>query len=1068
VILVGGDFSFNVTPFIIKVALGASITNPSPVVTNWGNLGNMRYGHDLHIFNDNGTWYGLTVNSENNTITRFNFTNSFENTPTAVNLGNIGNLSGPTGLHAISDNGRWYAFVTNAYSSTLTRLDFGNSLLNVPTGQNLGNIGGLFHTVWDIYVVKYCGELLAYLINGDSQYNDLLKLNFNGNINNNAPTGVSFGNVAGMRFPHCLSKIFRVGADLYTFVANVDNRSMSRIQFPGCTNASIPNSTAQNPSPVTYNTPGTYNITLTVDDGLPTQTAYCKQVVVLPAPVAAPTRIVTICDGEQIKIGTGTKSATYLWNTGATTDSIDVTNPGTYWVEVNSFGCKATDTFKITSRPISDFSFKQDVCNPYSLQFFNASSATIGPWWDMGDGIVLSGNPTLTHTYTVFGTYKVRFSVSDGTCRDTITKLIPVSVLKEDIVLTNDTVICDGTTKQLRAAQALSYCWFPTTFLDNPAAQNPVTSTTQDITYYLHSESTGNNLIVNGDFSAGNTGFTSDYIFATTNTTEGQYAVGPNPQQWNPATNNCRDHTTGNGNMLLVNGNPVADEEVWVQTINVLPNTNYAFSTWIQSISNANAAQLQFSINGNDMASPITASLANCTWLQFYATWNSGNNTTAHISIVNKNTIRAGNDFALDDISFAPVIIKRDSVVIKVEKPLVRTNNDTTVCSDKQIPLVATGAATYSWSPVAGLSNPAIANPVATPAITPTRYIVTGTTTNGCVAKDTVVVSAYSKPAITKTQDTLVCRNSSFPLFIAGGVSYTWSSAGQLSGANSDRPTVSVGTSPVTYQVAITDSHSCINLDSVEVSVRPYPVFRAIGNQAICAGSNQVMQASGGDVYEWSPARWFNDPASSSPVVTPEATTLFSVYIQENTCGFDTTINMLLTVNPVPVLAVDKANDVNCNTPTAQLNVSGAMRYAWSPATGLDNPGKANPVAAIDTTTEYRVTGVNEFGCSSNAYIQVKATKDGIPRFVVPNAFSPNGDRKNDCFGIQRWGNAIVQEFTVYNRWGQKVFQTNTPNQCWDGTFNGKPQDAGGYVYVIRARTLCGEVTTRGVVMLVR
>ncbi len=242
----------------------------------------MDYSHDLYMFVDNaGVWHGFTVNTDNSTITRFNFTNSFNNTPTAVNLGNIGNLTGPTGICAINDNGNWYAFVTNANSNTLTRLDFGNSLFNTPTGINLGNVGNLFHVPWDIQVIKYCGELIAYVINADQSYNNLIKLNF-ANITS-APTATNFGNIGNMRFPHCLSKLFRSGADLYTFVTNVSNQTITRLQFTGCSNASTPNSTNANPGTVTYNTPGTYNITLTIDDGLPTQTAVCKPVVVLPA-----------------------------------------------------------------------------------------------------------------------------------------------------------------------------------------------------------------------------------------------------------------------------------------------------------------------------------------------------------------------------------------------------------------------------------------------------------------------------------------------------------------------------------------------------------------------------------------------------------------------------------------------------------------------------------------------------------------------------------------------------------------------------------------------------------------
>ena len=155
VFVVGGDPVGAGTPSkIVKIELGSNIANNSPVGTDWGNIGNLSYPHDLYIFNDSGIWYGITANFSNSTITRFNFTSSFSNTPTAVNLGNIGNLNGPTGLHAINDNGTWHVFVTNALSSTLSRLDFGGSLLAAPTGVNLGNITNTFSTDWDIYVLK--------------------------------------------------------------------------------------------------------------------------------------------------------------------------------------------------------------------------------------------------------------------------------------------------------------------------------------------------------------------------------------------------------------------------------------------------------------------------------------------------------------------------------------------------------------------------------------------------------------------------------------------------------------------------------------------------------------------------------------------------------------------------------------------------------------------------------------------------------------------------------------------------------------------------------------------------
>ena len=125
-IIVGGYTPSGSTPRILKIDFGANLANAAPVATNWGNIGTMSQPLDLHVFRENNNWYGLTINAENNTITRFNFTNSFDNMPTAVNFGGFGMLAYPTGIYAINDNGFWRVFVTNnGGNSRLVRLDFG-------------------------------------------------------------------------------------------------------------------------------------------------------------------------------------------------------------------------------------------------------------------------------------------------------------------------------------------------------------------------------------------------------------------------------------------------------------------------------------------------------------------------------------------------------------------------------------------------------------------------------------------------------------------------------------------------------------------------------------------------------------------------------------------------------------------------------------------------------------------------------------------------------------------------------------------------------------------------------
>ena len=1295
-------------PRLVKIDFGANLANPSPTATNWGNIGNMEQPIDLHIFKEGDNWYGFTVNAENNTITRFNFTNSFDNTPTAQNLGNIGNLRYPTGIYAISDNGDWKVFVVNGGDNTtvngpftLTRLDFGNSLLNTPTGVNLGSLGNMLQHPRDLTIMKSCGQIIGFAVNASPGSNNIVKMDFKGDLSS-TPVTTSLGNIGNLSFPHSISKLFRVNEDLYSFVTNANNNTITRLRFTGCTNSNISNFSGQNPPPVTYNTPGVYNINLSIDDGLPSQTAFCKQVVVVAPPAHMPTKSVIRCAGQSKKIGTGTKPATYLWSTGETTDSINVTQNGIYWVDISRFGCTTRDSIIVNSED-ADFSFEQDVCNPLSVKFTNETPNTVSVSWDFGNGNTATGSPVNT-IFPAYGNYNVQVTATTTSgCQVVTSKQIPIQVLTDSVIITNDTTICYGTSKQLRALPALSYCWSPATNLSSTSIANPVTSTNTDITYYLTTRHAGTNLIVNGDFSAGNTGFSSEYVYAANNTTEGEYFVGPSANTWNYNLSNCTDHTTGTGNMLLVNGTPDIDLKVWTQTVNVTPNTNYAFSTWIQALWPPNPAQLRFFINGKPVGNLITASLPTCTWTQFYTTWNSGSNTTATISIINKNTQILGNDFALDDISFAPVIIKRDSVVIKVEKPALTINKDTTICTGINLPLQVTGAATYSWSPLTGLSAGNISNPVATPAAT-TKYYVTGTTINGCMAKDSVLVSVNPKPVITKTRDTLACDNAPLQLFATGGTTYQWTPALNLNNPNIANPVVTTITN-TKYKVLVTDFNNCSNIDSVQVTVRARPVFTGPRDTTVCAGSPVTLHATGGDAYTWSPQSDISNPAIQNPVVTPPVTTQYDVYISENTCHYNATLKALITVNPkpgisykdtvpackalqllaqpnghpvtitnwawefgdgtdfnnavdithsyeqagtykvmlyatdangckdtagksiridtvtarasaalsltcpgsqvmltatggtiyhwtparflnnssiatpiaildstrrlqvtvsneigcrdtasvlvnvlqrptfikppdqdvcvgnsvqlthsntpgydyqwspatylddptrripvsspltnityslyvheplcsydttfnvvvnarpAPAVVAQKANDIDCMITLAPLTATGAQSYIWSPATHLDYPNRSNPVAAIDSTTKFYVTGTDTYGCSAIDSVIVKVSATGIPVFSIPNAFTPNNDGKNDCFGIRRWGNVKVKEFSIFNRWGQKVFSTTSPSGCWDGTFNGVPQATGGYVYVITAESFCGPIKRTGTVMLIR
>ncbi len=215
--------------------------------------------------------------------------------------------------------------------------------------------------------------------------------------------------------------------------------------------------------------------------------------------------------------------------------------------------------------------------------------------------------------------------------------------------------------------------WTPSNGLNSAFILHPTANITGPITYTLTgyaADSNNPDLITNGDFQAGNTGFTSDYIYKpdlpnvqNELVPEGTYTVVNNPNLVHTGFNPCSDHTGGGGNMMVVNG-ASSIVNIWCQTVTVTPNTWYNVSAWVASVSQGSPAILKFSINGIQIGNTVTAPFNACQWKPFNASWNSGNNTTATICIVNLNLAGGGNDFALDDISMVGLCAVEDEVTI--------------------------------------------------------------------------------------------------------------------------------------------------------------------------------------------------------------------------------------------------------------------------------------------------------------------------------------------------------------------------------------------------------------------
>ncbi|MDR3680358.1 MAG: T9SS type A sorting domain-containing protein [Flavipsychrobacter sp.] len=316
----------------------------------------------------------------------------------------------------------------------------------------------------------------------------------------------------------------------------------------------------------------------------------------------------------------------------------------------------------------------------------------------------------------------------------------------------------------------LGITWTPAAGLSSATVLNPtLTMPASSGWYHVAVQTTipGSNLITNGDFTAGNTGFTSAYGFVSNAYNalepEGHYAIVTNPSLDHPTGASFGDHTSGTGNMMAINGasSPV---NVWSQTITVTANTNYAFSAWFSNWSSVttNLPLLQFTINGTPLGTgsfsiPGAAGL----WSQYYATWNSGTYSGAiTISIFDSQTAATGNDFAIDDISFSKLCTLTDSVYVDATCPptcnTVHLPDSISLCMGDStvIPTTISGPDSVlgiSWTPTIGLSNSTVLNPTLTATtsgwydITVTSLVPGNLVTNGnFTAGNTGFTSAYT------------------------------------------------------------------------------------------------------------------------------------------------------------------------------------------------------------------------------------------------------------------------------------------------------------------------------------
>jgi len=320
------------------------------------------------------------------------------------------------------------------------------------------------------------------------------------------------------------------------------------------------------------------------------------------------------------------------------------------------------------------------------------------------------------------------------------------------------------------------------------------------------------------------------------------------------------------------------------------------------------------------------------------------------------------------------------------------------------------------------------------------------------------------------------CMNDPASAFTVTGSNPLWYDAATGGIGNPVPPVVNTGSPGVyTWYVSQTiDGCESVERTPVTVTVNPLPtIIIPEDHITICLTDSldlpvDVIPDSLTYTFTWSPA----DGLQAADIgynrfFMPEAGSYNYLITATASSGCSDTQSLTIEVmSQLQLTDVSPDTTINYGD-RMQLRASGALYYQWTPPRWMTFPSDAAPwVAPLETTT-YTVVGINEFGCRDTA--DVKVTVKYQPGEMLPSAFSPNGDGLNDRFRIENLGEEKILQFSIFNRWGEEVYDDTGDNSGWDGTYKGIDASMDVYNYIIRLSSPQGYVRImKGTVTLVR
>jgi gliding motility-associated-like protein len=373
---------------------------------------------------------------------------------------------------------------------------------------------------------------------------------------------------------------------------------------------------------------------------------------------------------------------------------------------------------------------------------------------------------------------------------------------------------------------------------------------------------------------------------------------------------------------------------------------------------------------------------------------------------------------------------------------------DKSICNNDHITVTAPASFLhYTWSPNYNINTTTAQSVVLSPAID-TIYYVKAEKTPGCFAYDSIRVYVKQPVPVQLGNDTSFCAGYTLMLNAGNGFAqYKWNTGA----SSASIPVTNTGN----YSIITTDANNCLAYDTIQVKVFNNPAVKLPTDSLLCYDNNITYDAGSGYAqYLWqdgSTAEQFTAAAPGKYWVT--------VTDQNKCTGSDTAVISRILLPPSAFLPRDT---LLCSYAKIELKPNRAFsQYLWSNAA-------ITPSITVQQSGLYWLQVTDKFNCTGRDSILI-TSKQCLRGIYIPNSFTPNKDGRNDIFKPIVLGTVVKFEFTIYNRWGQRVFQSSNWQSGWDGTLSGKLQGNDTFVWTCTYQFENEPVTfEKGTVTLVR